>query len=175
MKEQLNKSEKSLSSLIPAYKKVLSDGDVHRVYQSLVNIVQNLRTGFSKKYKKEYSAANVLHGYIDFTYFYLQNDYLKKHKLKFSVVLNHQKACIELWLLGQTKDVQARYWERLKDTEWADEKEMPEYSIFEVTLLADPDFDDVEGLSDSVYAEFDSLSLEILNTLKKYEAGLYQE
>ena len=110
-----------------------------------------------------------MHGYIDFTYFYLQNDYLKDHKLKLAIVFNHQKARFELWLLGQTKDVQIRYWEKLQGVPWVNPEAMPEYSIFEVTLLDNPDFDNITGLSKSVHSAFGALSEEIFSTLKAYE------
>lgn len=113
--------------------------------------------------------ANVLHGYIDFTYFYLQNDYLKKHKLKLAIVFNHQLVHFELWLLGQTKDVQIRYWEKLKGVKWVNPEVMPEYSIFEVRLVDNIDFDDSEKLSESVHSAFTTLSQEIFSTLVAYE------
>jgi hypothetical protein len=162
-------SGKSLNAQISAYKEVFASGEIQKTYQSLVAIVQNLRTEFSKKYKGEFSVANVMHGYIDFTYFYLQNEYLKQNKLKFAIVLNHQQVHFELWLLGQTKDVQIRYWEKLKDVEWVNEEAMPEYSITEITLLANPDFDNTKKLSESICNEFESLSREIINTLEEYE------
>jgi hypothetical protein len=162
-------SDKSLNTRISAYKRVFASGEIQKTYQSLVAIVQNLRTDFSKKYQGEFSVAKVLHGYIDFTYFYLQNEYLKKKKLKFAIVLNHQQVHFELWLLGQTKDVQIRYWEKLKDAEWVNEEAMPEYSIFEITLLANPDFDDTKKLSESIRNAFESLTREIINTLETYE------
>lgn len=120
-------------------------------------------------YKGEFAVANVLLGYIDFTYFYLQNDYLKKNKRKLAIVLNHQKTNIELWLLGQTKDVQARYWQKLKEVKWVDEHSMPEYSVFEITLLDDPDFDHVSELSESIHRNFGSLSREIFETLESFQ------
>ena len=162
-------SGKSLNTRIPAYKEAFASGEIQKTYQSLVGLVQNLKTEFSKKYKGEFSVANVLHGYIDFTYFYLQNDYLKKNKLKLAMVFNHPQAHFELWLLGQTKDVQIRYWEKLKGVKWVNPETMPEYSIFEVTLLADPDFDNVQRLYESVQSAFGSLSQEIFNTLAAYE------
>jgi hypothetical protein len=162
-------SGKGLNARIPAYKKAFANGEIQKTYQGLVGIVQNLRTEFSKKYKGEFSVANVLHGYIDFTYFYLQNDYLKKHKLKLAIVLNHQQASFELWLIGQTKDVQISYWKKLKGVKWVNEEVMPEYSIFEITLLPTPDFDDSVKLSKSVYKQFSVLSQEIFNTLEAYE------
>lgn len=63
---------KSLNAYIPAYKKAFASGEIQKTYQSLVGIVQSLRTEFSKMYKGEFSIGNIRHGYIDFTYFYLQ-------------------------------------------------------------------------------------------------------
>lgn len=162
-------SSKSLNSRIPAYKAAFSDGELQKTYQDLVGIVQNLRTEFTKKYKGEYSVAGVLHGYVDFTYFYLQNDYLKKKKLKLALVFNHKNVNFELWLLGQTKDVQILYWRKLRDVKWVNKEAMPEYSIFEVPLLLEPDFDSPTRLSESIHSQFKTLSQEIFNTLAAYE------
>ncbi|MBE5181649.1 hypothetical protein HJ049_18015 [Vibrio parahaemolyticus] len=162
-------SDKSLSARIPAYKMAFESGELQRTYQDLVSIVQSLRAEFYKKYKGQFTVANVLHGYIDFTYFYLQDDYLKKHKLKLAIVFNHQQAQFELWLLGQTKDVQIGYWEKLQGVKWVNQDVMPEWSIFEVLMLSDPDFDDPKVLSESIHSVFSELSLEIFSTLKAYE------
>ena len=162
-------SGKCLNARISAYKDAFASGEIQKTYQNLVGIVQNLRTDFSKTYIGEYSVANVLHGYIDFTYFYLQNDYLKKHKLKLAIVFNHHQAHFELWLLGQTKDVQIGYWEKLKGSKWVNENTMPEWSVFQIVMLAEPDFDDPEKLSESIHSSFRVLSKDIFDTLTAYE------
>lgn len=162
-------SDKGLNSRIPAYKKTFASGEIQKTYQSLVGIVQSLRTDFSKTCEGKYTVANVLHGYIDFTYFYLQNDYLKKRKLKFAIVLNHQQAHFELWLLGQTKNVQINNWKKLKGSKWVNDEAMPKYSIFEIVLLPVPDFDNFKKLSKSIHSVFGSVSKEIFNTLEAYK------
>ncbi|WP_137940280.1 hypothetical protein [Chitinivorax sp. B] len=159
----------SLNARIPAYKSAFSSGELQRTYQDLVGIVQNLRTEFSKKYQGEFSVANILHGYIDFTYFYLQNDYLKSKKLKLALVLNHKNANFALWLLGQTKDVQILYWIKLREAKWVNKEAMPEYSIFEISLLSAPDFDNATKLSESIHSQFKILLQEILETLESCE------
>ena len=159
----------SLNARIPAYKKVFASGEIQKTYQRLVGIVQGLRTECHKTYKGEFSVANVLHGYIGFTYFYLQNDFLKKHKLKLAIVLNHQKARFELWLLGQTKDIQVNFWNKLKGEKWVNKDSMPEWSIFEIVMLANPDFDNTEMLSKSIRSAFTELSNEIFDLLASYE------
>ncbi len=161
--------DKNLNARIPAYKETFASGEIQETYQSLVGIVQSLRTEFTRKYKGEFSVASVMHGYIDFTYFYLQNDYLKIHKLKLAIVFNHQQVHFELWLLGQTKDIQIRYWEKLKGISWINSEAMPEYSIFEVILLANPDFDNIAELFESVHSAFGKLSQEIFSTLEACE------
>ena len=160
---------KSLNARISAYKNAFSSGELQRTYQDLVGIVQNLRTEFSKKYQGEFLVANVLHGYIDFTYFYLQNEYLKRKKLKLALVFNHKNANFELWLLGQTKDVQILYWRKLRETKWVNHEAMPEYSVFEVPLLSAPDFDNAIKLSESIHSQFKTLLQEIFTTLEAYD------
>jgi hypothetical protein len=162
-------SVKNINDRIPSYKKVFASGEIQEIYQSLVGIIQGLRTEFNKNYKGQFSVANILHGYIDFTYFYLQNDFLKKRKLKLAIVLNHQEARFELWLLGQTKDVQINFWKKLQGVSWVNENLMPEWSIFEIVMLANPDFDNTMVLSDSIQSKFNTLSEEIFEVLKKYE------
>ena len=162
-------SVKGINPRISAYKEAFASGEIQKTYQSLVGIVQNIKTEFAKIYEGAFSVANVLHGYIDFTYFYLQNDFLKEKKLKFAIVFVHQHAHFELWLLGQTKDVQIRYWEKLRGLRWVNSEAMPKYSIFEISLLTDPDFDDSKKLTESIHNAFGSLSQEILNTLEAYE------
>lgn len=159
----------NLNARIPAYKKAFASGEIQKTYQSLVGVVQGLRTECHKVYKGKYSVANVLHGYIDFTYFYLQNDYLKERRLKLAIVFNHQEVRFELWLLGQTKDVQINFWEKLKGEKWVNEDSMPEWSIFEIVMIASPDFDNTEQLSESIHSAFTKLSNEIFDVLETYE------
>jgi len=83
-------------------------------------------------------------------------------------VLNHKKVHFELWLLGQTKEVQISYWQKLKAIEWVNENEMPKYSIFEIVLLGDPDFDDFENLSKTILDDFDSFSKHIFSILAPF-------
>lgn len=158
--------DNSLNSRIPAYKKALANQGIQATYQDLVTMVQKLRTQFAQTYEGKFTVAKVMHGYIDFTYFYLQNDYLKNQKLKLGVVLNHQQAHFELWLLGQTKNVQTDYWQKLRTSMWVNGEQMPEYSIFETVLLKNHNFDDFEQIAKSICDSFDSISNEIFTTLQ---------
>ena len=106
---------KDLNRYIAVYKEQLQKGDILIAYNELVKFVMSFRTELMRKLTSDYSFAGILHGYMDFTYFYFHNDFLKAAKLKFGLVLNHKEMRFELWLLGNTKAVQRQYWELLKN------------------------------------------------------------
>ncbi|HND96730.1 MAG TPA: hypothetical protein PLH49_13265, partial [Chitinophagaceae bacterium] len=72
-----------------AYKEILKNGDVQVAYAKLVKYVQTLKTVFSKDLSDTYSVGAVFQGYMDYTYFYLSNDFLKDKRLKLGLVFNH--------------------------------------------------------------------------------------
>lgn len=159
---------KSLNHYVSTYRELLKVGDVQVAYAELVKYVQKLRTAFSKDLANGCSIGNVLQGYMDYTYFYVTNDYLKGKKLKLGVVLNHTEANFEIWLLGQTKDIQEKYWKLLKNTKWIKGQDMPKYSVFHVVLVKNPNFDDLDKLTDELGEKFVAISNEIVFSLKKF-------
>jgi len=159
-------NKKNLNYYVSAYKETLKKGDVQVAYAKLVKYVQKLKTVFSKDLSDTYSVGSVFQGYMDYTYFYLSNDFLKDKKLKLGLVFNHNHVRFEAWLLGQTKDIQENYWKLLKNTKWINGSEMPQYSIFEVVLVDNPDFDDLDTLTDSIKNKFVSVAEDISNSIK---------
>ncbi|MDH5232240.1 MAG: hypothetical protein OEY38_19435 [Gammaproteobacteria bacterium] len=157
---------KDLNHFVSVYKKALDQGDIQVAYTELVKYVQTLKTQFSKELKPNLSCGNIFQGYMDYTYFYLSNDYLNQLKLKFGLVLNHEKMQFELWLLGQTKDVQEKYWNLLKKTKWIKQVDMPQYSIFEVVLVDKPDLNNLDALTQKIKKTLLIKSKDIITTLK---------
>ena len=157
--------KKNLNYFVSAYKEVLKNGDVQVAYAELVKYVQKLKTTFSKDLGDTYSVGNVFQGYMDYTYFYLSNDFLKDKKLKLGLVFNHNHVRFEAWLLGQTKDIQEKYWELLKNTKWINGSEMPQYSIFEVILVDNPDFDDLDTLTENIKNKLISVAKDISTSI----------
>ena len=157
--------KKNLNYFVSAYKELLKNGDVQVAYAELVKYVQKLKTVFSKDLSGTYSVGNVFQGYMDYTYFYLSNDFLKDKKLKLGLVFNHNHVRFEVWLLGQTKDVQEKYWKLLKNTKWINGSEMPQYSIFEVILVDNPDFDDLDTLTESIKNKLVSVTEDISTSI----------
>lgn len=157
----------NLNKHIAIYKEQLNRGDIVIAYNALVKFVMKLRVDLSKKHQKIYAFSTILHGYMDYTYFYYSNDFLKSKQLKFGLVLNHLHMQFELWLLGNTISVQKQYWQLLKATKWsADKPVMPKYAILEVTLVETPDFNNLNVLAEQITTRMTNVSSEILDNIK---------
>ena len=158
---------KDLNKYVSLYKEQLKKGDILIAYNELVKFVMKLRTDLMKSLSDQYSFAGILHGYMDYTYFYYSNDFLKSKKLKFGLVLNHLEMRFELWLLGGTLPVQKEYWELSKNTKWNKKRtEMPQYSILEAPLVDNPDFNNLDVLAEKIEAQMVKVSVEIFDYLK---------
>lgn len=160
----------NLNKYVRFIKNKLKKGDILIAYNELVKFVMKLRVDFIKRLSDEYSFAGILHGYMDYTYFYYSNDFLKSKNLKFGLVLNHLEMRFEIWLLGNTIPIQKKYWELLKTTKWNQgNTEMPKYSISETILVEDPDFNDLSTLTELIESKMSKVSDEILDYLKKID------
>ncbi len=159
---------KNLNKYVAIYKEQLNKGDILIAYNELVKFVMKLRTDFIKNHSDEYSFSGILHGYMDYTYFYYTNDFLKSKKLKLGLVLNHLEMRFEIWLLGNTKPIQKSYWHLLKETKWNKNKtEMPKFSILETIIEKEPNFNELPSLSKKIETKFAKVSSEIINTVHK--------
>lgn len=129
----------------------------------------SLKTHLSKVQSKDFVFGNVFQGYMDYTYFYFFNDFLRERKLRFGIVLNHEKMRFELWLMGQNTEVQSKYWDLLKQTKWNEKQaSKPKYSELEVVLVENPDFDDLDTLTAKIEKEVAYYSEEIIDFLKNH-------
>ncbi|MEY8870811.1 hypothetical protein AB9K24_14990 [Meridianimaribacter flavus] len=157
-----------LNKYVAIYKEQLAKGDILIAYNGLVKFVMKLRTDFIKNLSNKYTFAGILHGYMDYTYFYFSNDLLKSKKLKFALVLNHLEMTFEIWLLGNTLSVQKTYWELLKMSKWNENRsEMPKYAVLEATLVSHPDFNSLDKLSKQIEDQMLQVSKDIISTLKE--------
>ena len=158
----------NLSDYVNAYKEQLKKGDIQQAYDGLVKYVMRLRTTLSKNLSDNYSFGNTFQGYMDYTYFYYSNDYLKKRKLKLALVLNHTNMQFEIWLLGQTVPIQEKYWQSFKTTKWnKDRATKPIYSILETVLIENPNFNDLDLLTQQIEGKLVIVSSEIIDDIKK--------
>ena len=74
----------------------------------------------------------------------------------------------ELWLMGQNADIQRKYWKILKKTKWNhNQKIMPEYSIVEIVLETNIDFENQESMTHHIIDCSVSLASQIQEYLKQ--------
>lgn len=147
----LNNESQKIDKYITEYRHQLEQGDVQKAYHYLMRFISHLKTRFSKNSNKRFTCGYVSPGNMDFTYFPFFNQFLRKRKLRFGIVLNHKELRFELWLLGQNASIQNAYWEKLKNTVWnAERVEMPKYSILEAVLVETPVFENFEQLTTEI-------------------------
>lgn len=158
---------KDFNKYVTLYKDALEEGYIPKAYIGLLKYVSNLKTHFEKTYRDKFSCGNVFPGFMDYTYFYFYNDYLRAHKLRFGIVFNHKKVRFELWLMGQNREIQKEYWQLLKSTKWNDGRATkPRYSELEIVLVNNPNFDQLDNLTNNIQKEIDKCVPEILEFLK---------
>ena len=74
----------------------------------------------------------------------------------------------ELWLLGNTKAIQRQYWELFKNSVLNQSgEEMPAYSILELVLVENPDFNDLDSLRGEIEQGLEASSEDILRAIQK--------
>ncbi len=157
----------NLNHYISIYKEQLKKGDILFAYNELVKFVMKVRTDCIKNLSDRYSFTGILHGYLDYTYFYYTNDFLKNEKLKLGLVLNHVEMRFEIWLLGNTISIQKKYWNLLKGSIWnKNRNKMPQYAILEAVIESEPDFDNLPLLAEKIKRDLVKESDEIINAIK---------
>ncbi|WP_193434724.1 DUF7000 family protein [Confluentibacter citreus] len=159
---------KDLNHYVDIYKEQLKKGDIQEAYTALVKYVTRLGTTLSKNLSESYSFGSLFQGYMDYTYFYYSNDFLKKRKLKMGLVLNHSKMQFEVWLLGQTIPIQEKYWHYFKTTKWNEHRTTkPQYAILETVLIENPNFNDLDVLSKQIEDNLVLVTQDIIQDIKR--------
>ena len=163
--------DKTFNDYAHIYGAQVRQGDIQEAYMRLVKYVSTLKAHCSKQFGDEFTFGNTFQGYMDYTYFYFFDSFLRSQFLRFGVVLNHVEMRFELWLLGQNAKTQKKYWELLKDSKWNEHQtSMPKYSVLEVVLVEKPDFNNLDVLTQNIEKQVHCLSEEIIHFLKQRKA-----
>ena len=158
--------EKDIQKSIEIYQQQLKQGDIQKAYFTLMKYMGTLKAHFPKSYH----TGNISYGYLDYTYFPFFNTYLREHKLRFGVVLNHKDMQFELWLMGQNATIQKEYWEILKNSKWNRHlNKMPQYSVLEVVIEDHIDFYNEESMTDNILYRVTNYAKEIQEYLEGIE------
>lgn len=144
----------SLNKYIDEYRKQMEKGDIKKAYRGLMQYIMNLRIYFKKKYPDYIVSGSVYYGYMDMTYFSFSPVVLRDKKLKVAIVFIHDEIKFEVWLAGNNKQVQTKYWELFKEGDWKKYR-IPSttqgvYSIIESTLVDNPDFNNLDALTQQI-------------------------
>ncbi|WP_407481847.1 DUF7000 family protein [Elizabethkingia meningoseptica] len=159
---------KTLNDYIAVYKEQLSKEDIQKPYHGLMKYMMSLKTHLAKSLSGQFVFGNLSFDYMDFTYFPFHNDFLRAQKLRFGIVLNHEKMRIELWLMGQNAHIQNKYRNLLKTNHWNKNCEVPPvYCVLGAVLTEDPDFNHPKKLNTEIEKQLVYISEEIIAELKR--------
>jgi hypothetical protein len=162
----------SFQENINEYRKQIQRGAVQKAYKGLMEYLMALRTHFSKKYPDHFVSGSIYYGYMDMTYFSFTPKSLLDRKLKTAVVFLHEPFRFEAWLAGNNKQIQAKYWNLIKESGWKKFSLVPTIksvdSIIEHILVDDPDFGDLDDLTKQIEKAAVLFNKDIENFIFKY-------
>lgn len=160
----------TLSECMAEYKKQMQLGMVPKAYKGLMETILELRNYFKKKYPAWSVSGSLYTGYMDMTYFALVPERFKQRGLKIAVVFIHETCRFEVWLSAVNKQIQAEYWQMIKESGWSKYRLVPSMqgydSILEETLMESPDFGDLDALT----GQIERGTLEFINAIEDFLA-----
>lgn len=164
-----NKIGKTLNEYKKDYERQIEIGNIPKAYQGLMGFMKNLRTYFINNYPVDYVIGSIYSGDMTITYFPFTPRTLKEQKLKIAIVFNHQKIRFEIWLAGQNKQIQKKYWEIFKGSDWK-MYHIPStiddgFSIVDNILVENPNFDDLDTLTEQIETRTIEFIKEIIKVL----------
>lgn len=82
------------------YLTIVNDTNFVSIHQEILNHLKDLRLTF-----KRCKTSNIVNDKLEYSYFYLTNPLLNKHKCRLTIIFNHQTFVLQLWLVAQNKKV----------------------------------------------------------------------
>lgn len=136
-------------------------------YHELIRYMKDLRAFFAKEYDAYFKLGKVYQGNPDYSYFSLTTAELKKEKLKFVIILNHNLLDFSICLSAQNKNIRKRYWDMFRNIDWNKyhlvEDISNSLSIMDHTIVREPNFSDRISLTKKIESE----SIKFINELKE--------
>jgi hypothetical protein len=134
---------------------------------AVINFMKSMRSYLINHYHEDYYIGNLYIGESTIIYFPFTPKELKEQKLKIAIVFNQAANRFEIWLAGQNKDVQKKYWEIFKGSDWnkynVPAKITDGFSIVDHIMIANPDFNDTNSLR----SEIESVSLKFIKDIEE--------
>ncbi|MCG8332783.1 MAG: AraC family transcriptional regulator [Chitinophagales bacterium] len=149
------------------YKEQMAKGQIRIDYSRLIAYLKSLRVYFHKEYASDFILGKIYQGSMDFSYFSLTTPELKKQKLKFVLIFDHEKMQFSICLSGQNKSIRKKYWELFRGSDWNKyhlvESIDNSLSIIDTVIVEKPDFDDTNTLTKQIETE----SLKFMDDIKE--------
>jgi hypothetical protein len=162
---------RSLHENLALYREQLQKGAIQEAYKGLMEYILSLKTHIKNQHPEYAVPSNIYFGYMDMTYFSILPEAFKKRGLKIAIVFLHREFRFEVWLAGVNKEVQADYWKRISESGWNKYHLVPTLkgadSILEHVLIENPDFSDLDGLTNQIEKETLSFIEEVEKFLSK--------
>ena len=164
--DQIKLDKKSNVNLSPYLEKNKGrDGQLD--YHELIRYMNDLRRYFHQEYDTYFKLGKLYQGNPNFSYFSLTTEELKKQKLKFVIILNHELLNFSICLSGQNKSIRKKYWKMFRESDWNKyhlaESINNSLSIIDHTIVEKPDFDNRPALTEQIETE----SLKFINELRE--------
>ena len=144
----------SFDEYLVEYRKQLEKGAIQKAYKGLLEYMMDLRTQLKTRYADYFVSGSIYYGYMDMTYFSFTPQTLKDRNLKIAIVFLHESFRFEAWLAGYNKAVQTKYWNLFQQSGWNQYPVVPTTkgadSIIECVLVANPDFRDIDSLTNQI-------------------------
>ena len=139
------------------FRNQLEKGSIQKAYQGLMEYIMGLRTYLQNKYPDYAVSGSIYYGYMDMTYFAFTPKSLKDRKLKIAIVFVYETFRFEIWLAGNNKAVQEKYWKSFKESGWDKYHIVPSTrgvdAIVEHVIVENPDFSDLDALTNRIENE----------------------
>jgi hypothetical protein len=99
------------------YKTLIKTTDLQKGYQEFIKLFRYLRIELEKELVEYRFSSNIVENNMDYSYFQLVNDSLKKLGIKIQVVFKHKEFRFEIWASGYNRQIQNEYYQKLKNKE----------------------------------------------------------
>lgn len=160
----------SIQEAMNEFQEQLKRGAVQQAYKALLDFMLDLRTHFQKMYPG-YTVSGLYQGTMDMTYFAIVPPFLKERGLKIAIVFNYDPFRFEAWLSGTNRQIQRKYWELIKDSQWSDYRVVTPAkgidSIVEYDLAEEFDFSDLGSLTTRIEAN----TVQFINDVERFVVG----
>lgn len=139
------------------YREEIKKGRIQKDYGFLISYIKGLRNHFIKEYPVEYKIGSIYQGNMNFTYFPVTPFSLKVQKLKIVIIFNHLKMRFEICLAGQNRQIQKKYWDMFRASDWntyhVPDSATEGFSIVDHIIVDNPDFDNLDLLTAQIDTE----------------------